>query len=104
MRPSSNTSPLVSPIDPDGAIARFQVDYRRQPAAEPRVEPGRIQADDGCRCGIHEAGGELAHALGVVDLHAVEDDQVVFGAGTPDGKLTVLVVGSSDARQYLQAM
>ena len=86
------------------AVAGLEVDDRRQAAAETRLEPRRVERDVGCRRRIEEAGGELTQALDVVDLDAVEDDEVVLRAGTADRQLAVLVGRRGDAGHHLQAL
>ena len=87
-----------------GPVPRFEIDDRRQPSAETGIEPGRIERDAGCRRRIQETGGELAKALRIVDLHAVQHDQIVFGAAAPDRKLPLLVIGAGNPGLYLQAL
>ena len=39
-----------------------------------------------------------------MDLHAVQHDQIVFGAAAPDRKLPLLVIGAGNPGLYLQAL
>ena len=84
------------------AVARLDDGDRRQPSAVARLEARRIQRHARGRGRIEEARREFAEPMRIVNLHAVEHDDVVLGAAAAHGHFSIPVVGRRDAGQHLQ--